>query len=166
MGTPSPLTGCRLQGIHPRGRPPAPGCSTSKRGIPRRTGRPTCRDRSLEDPPQTGEGGGPLAKLSLWLTVPSVPSAGSAMRQPLTPTSRPKAGGVSSWSCCGRAWGLQGSRAGVCTRGQALCSTGSRGHPGPRLPLTCPTVVPSPPRWAQTLPCDPVAGGAPTGAGA
>lgn len=82
-------------------------------------------NRSLEDPPQAGEGGGPLAKLSPWLTVPSVPSAGSATGQPQMPTSRPKAGGVSSRSCCGWAWGLQGSRVGVCKRGQALCSTGS-----------------------------------------
>ena len=50
MGTPSPLTCCRLQGIHPRGRPPAPGCSTSRRGIPRRTGRPTCREQELRGP--------------------------------------------------------------------------------------------------------------------
>lgn len=81
--------------------------------------------QELRGPTTDWGGWGPLAKLSPWLTVPSVPFVGSAMRQPLTPTSRPKAGGVSSWSCCGRAWGLQGSRAGVCTRGQALCSTGS-----------------------------------------
>lgn len=34
------------------------------------------------------------------------------------------------------------------------------------LPLTCPTVIPSPPRRALALPCDPVAGCPPTGAGA
>lgn len=39
-------------------------------------------------------------------------------------------------------------------------------EPPAALGTICPTVIPSPSRWAQALPRDPVAGGPPTGAGA
>ena len=57
-------------------------------------------------------------------------------------------------------------QAGLPKHGQESCSPGRLGDPGTWLPLTCPTVSPGPPRRAQALPRDPVAGGPLTEAGA
>lgn len=170
MGIPSP-SGCGLQAATPGTGVPAPHGSTGTTGAIRGPGaphtvnrEPTGRTAGLG---RAGGSAGQPAPMADRLLRPSVGTASRCGRRPRTP--RPKG----SRSCWGWNWAPQGSLGlprhcpdlGSAHRARAGAPPGVTQRRA-RPPLTCPTVVPSPPRRAQAPPGDPVTGGAPTGAGA
>lgn len=126
--------------------------------------------------------GSPAAAVTGSLAAEAGPPRGTAalaghwVAEPIVGTGAPRLATRSKPASRAGILAAAAHEAGAAQAGSSLRHTGGTvltwradllaAKPPAALGTICPTVIPGPPRRAQTLPCDPVTGGAPTGAGA